>query len=101
MAALLLAAGGGIGWHAYESLTTALASHQAAVGVGHLHPEMMHPAAIAVALASIVSKELLFRATMKVAARTNSSLLVANAWHHRSDALSSVVALSPCISMFA
>ena len=45
------------------------------------------------ALASIVSKELLFRATDKVGKRLNSPVLMANAWHHRSDALSSIVAI--------
>ena len=42
------------------------------------------------AVVSIVVKEWLFRATMKVARTTGSSSLVANAWHHRSDAFSSI-----------
>ncbi|KAJ1655035.1 mitochondrial metal transporter [Dispira simplex] len=42
---------------------------------------------------SVVSKEVLYQATMAVAHRTNSQVLIANAWHHRSDALSSVVAV--------
>ena len=42
------------------------------------------------AVLSIVVKEWLYRATMKVARATGSSSLVANAWHHRSDALSSI-----------
>ena len=42
------------------------------------------------AVLSIVVKEWLYRATMKVARRTGSSSLVANAWHHRSDAFSSI-----------
>jgi len=36
---------------------------------------------------------LLFRATMTVAEKENSQVLKANAWHHRSDAISSLVAL--------
>ncbi|RLV94350.1 Mitochondrial metal transporter 2 [Spathaspora sp. JA1] len=43
--------------------------------------------------ASIVVKELLFRETLKVANETNSKVLVANAWHHRVDSLTAVVAL--------
>ena len=42
------------------------------------------------AVLSIAVKEWLCRATMKVARATGSSSLVANAWHHRSDALSSI-----------
>lgn len=42
------------------------------------------------AVVSIGVKEWLYRATMKVARATGSSALVANAWHHRSDALSSI-----------
>ena len=40
---------------------------------------------------SILSKELLYRKTMDIAKTVNSKVLEANAWHHRSDALSSVV----------
>ncbi len=42
---------------------------------------------------SIVAKELLFRRTRVVGKRIHSTALIANAWHHRSDALSSVPAL--------
>ena len=42
------------------------------------------------ALLSIVLKEWIFRATRKVANEVKSKALEANAWHHRSDALSSV-----------
>ena len=42
--------------------------------------------------ASIVVKEAMYQFTMRVARRDNSPVLIANAWHHRSDALSSVVA---------
>ncbi len=42
------------------------------------------------AVLSIVVKEWLYRATMKVARATGSASLVANAWHHRSDAFSSI-----------
>jgi len=42
------------------------------------------------AVASIFSKEWLYRVTRRVAIRSHSPTLYANAWHHRSDALSSV-----------
>lgn len=49
--------------------------------------------ALVAALVSIISKEALYRATAVVAQRTESQVLLANAWHHRSDAFSSIVAL--------
>lgn len=42
------------------------------------------------ALISILVKEVLYRYTAAKGKRLNSSAMVANAWHHRSDALSSV-----------
>jgi len=42
------------------------------------------------ALISIMVKEVLFRYTVVKGKRLNSSAMVANAWHHRSDALSSI-----------
>jgi len=42
------------------------------------------------AVLSIVVKEWLYRATLKVARSTGNASLVANAWHHRSDAFSSI-----------
>ncbi len=49
--------------------------------------------AAAAAVLSLVVKEALFRWTRAVAHRTGSKVIEANAWHHRTDALSSVVAL--------
>ncbi len=46
--------------------------------------------ALAVALGSVVLKEMVFVATRAVARRVKSTALEANAWHHRSDALSSI-----------
>jgi len=43
-------------------------------------------------IVSIVCKEALYRWTVRVGRRARSSAVVANAWHHRSDALSSVPA---------
>lgn len=52
-----------------------------------------HWLAILFAALAIVSKETLFHYTMRTAKRINSKMLVANAWHHRSDVISSVVVL--------
>ena len=49
--------------------------------------------AIAIAVAALLAKEWIYRYTMRVARRVNSRLLEANAWHSRSDALSTVVVL--------
>ena len=49
-----------------------------------------HLVVLAAAVISIVAKEWLYRATRKVAIQSHSPALYANAWHHRSDALSSV-----------
>lgn len=49
--------------------------------------------ALAAAVASILIKEALFWYTLLIARKYNSQLLRANAWHHRSDALSSVATL--------
>lgn len=50
--------------------------------------------ALAVAAASLAFKEALFWYTLRVARRAKSQLIEANAWHHRSDALSSIAALA-------
>jgi len=72
------------------------------VGVGMLFKageKIIHPItagqiqilALYVALSSLLVKELLFRYMLAVAKRVRSSMLVANAWHARSDAASSLV----------
>lgn len=54
--------------------------------------ELQQPTYIALvaAVVSIVLKEGLFRITLRVGKRYNSSSVIANAWHHRSDAYSSI-----------
>lgn len=61
-----------------------------------LRPErLLQPGwvALVAAVVSVVAKEMLFHYTRRVARRTNSALIDANAWHHRSDALSSLVVI--------
>jgi len=57
-------------------------------------PSYPGPWLIAVAVLSIVSKEWLYRRTVSAARAVGSAALYANAWHHRSDALSSVAVLA-------
>lgn len=62
-----------------------------------LHGEILpRPGMIAlvVAVVSIVSKEWLFRYTKRWGEKINSVAVIANAWHHRSDALSSLATLA-------
>ncbi|ODV63627.1 Mmt1p, partial [Ascoidea rubescens DSM 1968] len=73
-------------------------SHGAADAVmGHEH-EITNINAAWIASTSIIIKESLYRATSKIAEETNSKVLLANAWHHRVDALTSVVVLSTITS---
>lgn len=78
---LLLAVAIGIGWDASERLFSPDEL---------LQPE---PLAMAAALISILVKEWLYWWTLGYARRVRSDMLRANAWHHRSDAISSIVVL--------
>ena len=73
-------------------------------GIGSLvRGELMVPDAMAflVALISVVAKEALYRWTHAVAKRFNSPATEANAWHHRSDAISSIpVAIAVAVAHF-
>jgi len=53
--------------------------------------QTVHIVALWVAGGALIAKELLFRYMLSVAKRVKSSMLVANAWHARSDAASSLV----------
>lgn len=76
---------------------TEAAHHIPAIGqFAHSHAHHAHALdlnAAWFAAVSVVSKEWLFRITRKVAEQESSPVLLANAYHHRSDAYSSVVAL--------
>lgn len=61
-----------------------------------LHPEhLLRPGAwaLAVAAISVIGKEWIYRYTARHARRLRSTLLEANAWHSRGDAISSVVVI--------
>lgn len=79
LGALLIAVAGALVWDSMMRLLTPR--------------ELVTPGAIAlfVALASIVSKEWIYHYTLRIARQINSRLLEGNAWHHRTDSLSSIV----------
>jgi cation diffusion facilitator family transporter len=79
LGALLLAVGIGMLWSAFRKLE---------------EPDLVqqvHIVALWVAGGALIAKELLFRYMLSVAKRVKSSMQVANAWHARSDAASSLV----------
>ena len=78
--AVIIIAGLGLAYESWNIITT-----------GSFRTPLI-PAALA-AVFSIIINEILFRYTRTVGEETNSPSLVANAWHHRSDAISSVAAL--------
>jgi cation diffusion facilitator family transporter len=57
------------------------------------------PIVLLVALASIIVKELLYKVTKRIAIKSHSSALYANAWHHRSDAFSSIAVVIGFVSI--
>ncbi len=62
----------------------------------YFHTEQSTPKVIAVIMAfvSIAVKEILFQITMRTGKKLKSKSLIANAWHHRSDAFSSIAAMA-------
>ena len=66
------------------------------VGEGLLHPKTLvtpHFDTLGIAAISILANEWLYHYTKRIGIQTRSKLLLANAWHHRSDAISSVIVL--------
>jgi divalent metal cation (Fe/Co/Zn/Cd) transporter len=68
-------------------------THAASGLDAHEHGSLLNPNAAWFAAVGVLSKEWLYRITKKVADEERSSVLLANAIHHRSDAYSSMVAL--------
>ncbi|MBF0285675.1 MAG: cation transporter [Magnetococcales bacterium] len=88
----------------FEGLTSILLAVillAVAVGIvndaaGRLTSDELHPPgplAFWVALFSIVAKEALFQYTIRTGTRLKSNIIIANAWHHRADSISSGAAL--------
>lgn len=86
---------------ALVTVTIGLALVSVAVGLGYkaiatirdVHITQVGWVAIWGPLLSIIFKEVLYRITVRVGVRVKSTAVIANAWHHRSDALSSIPAL--------
>lgn len=108
VSSILTMAGLSIGWaslvnivgpivpHTIIETLNAYHIHLLSSGHGHSHAhaaDITNVNAAWIAGASIVAKEWIFRATSKVAKEQNSKVLLANAWHHRVDSLTSLVAL--------
>jgi len=69
-----------------------------------LAPELLlHPGwlALLVAVGSVVSKELIYQYTARAARRLRSKMLQANAWHSRSDAISSIIVVIGVLATMA
>jgi len=83
LATILTITGVGIGYSAIKNIT------------GKRYLELAIPGVVALvaAIISIITKEAMFWYTRNNAKKIDSSALMADAWHHRSDALSSVGAL--------
>ncbi len=77
---ILLTAACGIGYNAIATINVD-------------HADKLKLFTIVGPIISIIFKELLFRKTYQVGVKTNSSAVKANAWHHRTDALSSIPVL--------
>lgn len=87
----------------YETLATVALGFLlmgVAVGIGvdainrlnqDVPPLIPHLYTLVIAAVSVLSKELLYHATKRVALLIKSPMLEANAWHHRSDAISSII----------
>ncbi|MDF1546022.1 MAG: cation diffusion facilitator family transporter [bacterium] len=87
MGIILLAAGGLIVYNAVEAI--------------YIH-EPSHPSLLAIAAAaiSILLKEWLYWYTIRVGKAARSLLIIGNAWHHRTDALSSVAVLIGVVAVY-
>ncbi len=81
---VLILAGGAFGWRAAVSVFAT---------IGGAPLALPGPAALSVAVFSVLAKEGLYRLTARAGRESNSPAVAANAWHHRSDALSSVAAV--------
>ena len=78
IALMLIATGIGVVWHTFQRVESPLIPGELALWAAGI---------------SIVIKELLYQLTHRIGKKQNSRILIANAWHHRSDAVSSIAAL--------
>lgn len=86
-----------VGFRLVAGAVTTLREMISNPNVEHATPGLI---ALAAAITSIILKEFLYQITARTGLRIHSSAVVANAWHHRSDALSSIpaaIAVGCCI----
>ena len=88
LALVLILAGAGIAWDSIEEIITR----------SHHTPGLL---ALPIAILSILANEGLFHYTRHIGHHIRSDLIIANAWHHRSDAASSFVVLLGLIGSLA
>lgn len=86
----LILIGAGMGYEAVKRLVDAVGNGRTAGDIRAF--DLVSAAALSAALISLIGKELLYRWTVRKGITLGSSAVVANAWHHRSDALSSIPA---------
>jgi len=67
--------------------------YQATLSIAKNEVTQAHWGVLVASLISILAKEALYQITRRVAVMSHSTALYANAWHHRSDALSSVAVM--------
>lgn len=112
---ILTMAGVSIGWSSICAIVGPIIPHTILETVtafmGHSHAHVGHSHGVItegvtninaawIAAGSIVMKEWIFQATKKIAFDTKSNVLLANAWHHRVDSLTSLVALVAITSSY-
>lgn len=91
LAAMLLVLGLGIGFQGLQHIVLHFTSVDGLGSpMGKDGDSRYNTFALAMALISVAAKEWMYRYTMKAANQIGSTSLKADAWHHRSDALSSV-----------
>lgn len=94
LAMTLLATGVGVGAASGQKLMEIVAAQRSGgAALGALVQNIPTAPALVMAGISILSKEWLYRITKKVGEALKSQVVIANAWHHRSDAYSSILAL--------
>ena len=94
LAMTLLATGVGVGAASGQKLMEIVAAQRSGgAALTALVQSIPTAPALVMAGLSILSKEWLYRITKKVGEALNSQVVIANAWHHRSDAYSSILAL--------
>lgn len=87
---LLIIIGTGMIWHGTTTLLN-----------GRMQLPNVHHSALVIAAIVLTTKELLFRYLLAIGKKVDSTMLIVNAWHARSDSLSSLIVFVAIIANFA